>query len=113
MGADMYPENALNKDQFISRPGWPCKIAQWRPEAFRQTVGHLPRQKRVAALMAELGWPSSRENGWLRHRLSKWPTDMEIDGTTPQDQLPYFLHQHSSTALLIAKEKAFLCIVHS
>ena len=56
----MCPENVLTKGQVISRPEWPCKNAQWRPEVFRQTVGHLPGQSKIAALVAGLGWPSSR-----------------------------------------------------
>ena len=44
MLADMYSENVLTKGQVISRPERPCKNVQWRPEAFRQTVGHLPGQ---------------------------------------------------------------------
>ena len=80
MGADMYPENVQTKGQVISRPQWPCKNAQRRPDAIRQTVGQPAWAEESRCLGGRDGLAKQRGKR-VAHRLSKWPTGMEMDGT--------------------------------
>ena len=79
MGADIYSENVLIEGQVISRPEWPGKNAQWWPDAIWQTVGHLPGQY-SCCFHGRVGL-AKQQGKRVAHRLSKWPTDVEIDGT--------------------------------
>ena len=88
----MYSENVLTKGQVISRPEWPCKNAQWRPEAFLQTVGPPAWAVESCCLDGRVGL-AKQQGKRVAHRLSKWPTDMEIDGTLVEEPKSGFFSQ--------------------
>ena len=67
----MNPENVLSIGQVVSRPGRPCVMCVIMPEA-----RHFDR--RCGSCLGSI----EQQGKWVAHRLSKWPTNMEIDGTT-------------------------------